>query len=422
MKDTFAGFYQPSEEDFQKLWAECIFVFDTNSLLNIYRYPKDSRDLLLKILESLSDRIWIPHQIAYEYHRNIHGEFINQNNAYKETKEIITSATGSLRQELNKLRHSNIQVNEIIEKIAALESESINMLDNQKLSQPDLNKIKEQISAIISNKIGKEYSQAQLDEIYVEGSDRYPKEVPPGYKDLAEKKGKISYYNGKMYKDEYGDLVYWKQLLEHAKKAEVKSVILVTDDRKEDWWYKVKGQIQGPATGLVHEFNKEVQKKFYMYQTEQFIKYAREFLKLDADADMDKAIKDIQEYKNTDSEFTGQMFIKGFMELYIYEATLKYSEKMNYSNSHFQIEKEFLHILEKFQRTSISIIKVWESKEHGIIFIDFQTSNPLPLNSEKTLVTKSIIDLLNVLGSTDFELLQIKYNGCYEGIDLDSVS
>ncbi|MCY9589706.1 hypothetical protein PC41400_15910 [Paenibacillus chitinolyticus] len=299
MKDTFSGFYHPSDEEFKKLWSECVFIFDTNSLLNIYRYPKDARELLLKILKNLSDRIWIPHQIAYEYHRNIHGEFINQNNAYQETKDIITKAIGTLQQELKKLRHSNIDVSQVINKIGNIAEESKLLLDLQKELQPNLDLVKEEISSIIKTNVGEEYPQEMLDEIYKEGLERYAKHIPPGYMDSADKKDKISYYNGKIYKDQYGDLVYWKQLLEYAKKEEIKSVILVTDDRKDDWWYKVRGQIKGPAPELILEFNKEVQKQFYMYQTEQFIKFAKVFLAIDADTNMEEAIKDIQEYKNT---------------------------------------------------------------------------------------------------------------------------
>ena len=67
MKNLFPGHYKPSEEEFQKLWAECIFVFDTNILLNVYRYSEKTRERLFEILGLLQDRIWLPYQVAYEY-------------------------------------------------------------------------------------------------------------------------------------------------------------------------------------------------------------------------------------------------------------------------------------------------------------------------------------------------------------------
>ncbi|MFM2060738.1 MAG: hypothetical protein RLZZ507_408 [Cyanobacteriota bacterium] len=38
MRDLFPGYYQPTEKEFAELWKECIFSFDTNVLLHIYRY------------------------------------------------------------------------------------------------------------------------------------------------------------------------------------------------------------------------------------------------------------------------------------------------------------------------------------------------------------------------------------------------
>jgi hypothetical protein len=62
MRNIFPGYYRPTDEEFYKMWQECIFVFDANVLLNLYRYSPDTRDELLDVLERLKDRIWIPHQ------------------------------------------------------------------------------------------------------------------------------------------------------------------------------------------------------------------------------------------------------------------------------------------------------------------------------------------------------------------------
>jgi len=53
LKNLFPGHYKPSEEEFQKLWDKCIFVFDTNILLNVYRYSEKTRDRLFEILDLL---------------------------------------------------------------------------------------------------------------------------------------------------------------------------------------------------------------------------------------------------------------------------------------------------------------------------------------------------------------------------------
>lgn len=60
----------PSPDEKKQLWNGCVFVFDTNVLLNLYRYTANTRDTLLTALDDLKDRVWIPYQVAYEYAKN----------------------------------------------------------------------------------------------------------------------------------------------------------------------------------------------------------------------------------------------------------------------------------------------------------------------------------------------------------------
>ena len=70
MKELFPGFYERTEEELAMLWGEATFVFDTNMLLNIYRYKEETRNRFFEILEQLKERIWTPHQAIYEYQNN----------------------------------------------------------------------------------------------------------------------------------------------------------------------------------------------------------------------------------------------------------------------------------------------------------------------------------------------------------------
>ena len=67
MKNKVREFIEPSNKEKQDLWEEAIFVFDTNVLLNLYRYSAKTRDALLNAFDSLKERVWIPYQVAYEY-------------------------------------------------------------------------------------------------------------------------------------------------------------------------------------------------------------------------------------------------------------------------------------------------------------------------------------------------------------------
>ena len=60
-----------------------------------------------------------------------------------------------------------------------------------------------------------------------EAKKRYERKTPPGFMD-CDSKDDIR---------RYGDAILWFQVLDKAKSAK-RDVILVTDDRKTDWWWK----------------------------------------------------------------------------------------------------------------------------------------------------------------------------------------
>lgn len=69
MKNTIKEFIEPTNKEKQELWQKAVFVFDTNVLLNLYRYSAKTRKSLLASFENFKDRVWIPYQVTYEYMR-----------------------------------------------------------------------------------------------------------------------------------------------------------------------------------------------------------------------------------------------------------------------------------------------------------------------------------------------------------------
>jgi len=72
MKNQFSEFYRPSKAEFAELWKTAIFVVDANFLLDLYRYSEKTSHDLLETLEKVAEenRLWIPHQVAFEFHEN----------------------------------------------------------------------------------------------------------------------------------------------------------------------------------------------------------------------------------------------------------------------------------------------------------------------------------------------------------------
>ena len=78
-----------------------------------------------------------------------------------------------------------------------------------------------------------------LEDITQAGAGRFMGSVPPGHQDRR-KKGREP--QSKAPKDialtdsnRYGDLIFWKELLAHAKRVKAKALVLITNDRKNDW-------------------------------------------------------------------------------------------------------------------------------------------------------------------------------------------
>jgi hypothetical protein len=290
MKDIFSGYYRPSEEELQFLWDNCLFVFDTNVLLNFYRYSKETYIEFMDILDIISDRVWIPHQVALEYHKNRLSVIYKQKTAYKDLEDKLQSFKNKIDNELRQyLRHSLININPYLVKMTSFFNSIIDELNIQEKDHPDLftnDTINDKITSIFDKRVGDKYSDERLEEIYREGKKRYKLKIPPGYED--ENKGKNE--------EKYGDLVLWFQLLDKAKELN-KPIILVCDDSKNDWWWEYKGLTFGPHPQLREEFVSFCSVPFYMYKSDQFMELSRFYLKQSVDQ---KAINEIREIRKAD--------------------------------------------------------------------------------------------------------------------------
>ena len=60
MKNIFKGYYKLGDQELMDLWKYALFVFDTNILLDLYRYQSTTGNELFTVMESLADRVWIP--------------------------------------------------------------------------------------------------------------------------------------------------------------------------------------------------------------------------------------------------------------------------------------------------------------------------------------------------------------------------
>jgi hypothetical protein len=91
MKKTFPGFYHPTDPELSKAWVSdrTLFVFDTNTLLNLYGYAPQTRNDFFSILKILTNRIWLPYHVVLEYQRRRIGVIKNEKNIFMQIEKFF---------------------------------------------------------------------------------------------------------------------------------------------------------------------------------------------------------------------------------------------------------------------------------------------------------------------------------------------
>jgi hypothetical protein len=291
MKDLFTVYRKPTEEEFAEMWRLCVFAFDANMLLNIYRYTPETQEKFFAILERLKERIWIPYQAASEYFKRREDVIHSQLKVYDEVTTKLDADLEKLAKELEERyrRHPSIRIESVVEQIKTALAQTKNSLERDKAKHPDFSDsdpLCEKVVELFDGKTGEGFSDAELAKIYVEAEERFKILRPPGFSD-AKNKG---------VPEKYGDVVIWFELIEHAK-TEKKPLVFVTDDRKEDWWVKKSGKIISARLELLEEFQKKTNASIYIYQSEKFIEYAFKFFDIE---DAQAAVEEVQEVRRQD--------------------------------------------------------------------------------------------------------------------------
>ena len=295
MRDIYEIYYL-SEKREEVLWSTCLFVFDSSALLNFYYYSDQTRkDIFTTTFEPLKGRLWIPQYVEYEYLKN----------RKITSRKPISAYESLLKQHVSKIKQHIIQLKNKTQKPDEHPFLDSTLIDDFAKQFEDVeDKIKKQIVAekkkinAMAEKdtvfeafknyfdVGVEYSFEQLMNIAKEGEHRYKFKIPPGYRDA---KSKIGFQI-------FGDLIIWKQILEHAKIAK-KPIIFVTDDVKEDWWILgKKNTIQRPREELIKEIKDFANSDFWMYTSVQFLERARRILKTEIAQEVLEEVRQVREH------------------------------------------------------------------------------------------------------------------------------
>lgn len=293
IKDVFKWALPLTEKEKKEIWENAVLTVDTNVLLDLYRYHKDTRESILNSLKLFKGRIWLSDQAANEF-------FKNKNEIIYSAKEQFEAAQTSTIQNIkNKIDNiaSDIKGNRAISKklIDALEldkykTDILEKLDKVEwddayINNTESDNVLENILELFgdNNCLGEPFSESDKKELIELANKRFENKIPPGYAD-AGKDGKDR---------KYGDFFLWEQILRHGNEIK-KPIILVTSEQKEDWWERRSGK----TIGLRLELKKEAQDrecKILVLQTKSFLALAEKYKTDDQDIDNKDAIDEVKQ-------------------------------------------------------------------------------------------------------------------------------
>lgn len=269
MRQMFPGHFGPTEQELTSLWSEGIVVLDTNVLLNLYRYSERSRAELFTAMQAVRERLWIPHQVASEMLLQ-RGAVIDAMHApYDEIMDELSALSTKLQAKFELYGRFGLagdpQIMSALDQAIRPIRDHIGRERESHLGDREVTFVNDSllrdIADLFEGRVGEPYSAEQLDAIYAEGASRYEKKIPPGFKDAA-KKGP----------ERYGDLVLWLQTLERARRDNA-GVVFVTDDQKDDWWFRETGQTFGPRPELVQELREASGGRLHLLRPASFIRW-----------------------------------------------------------------------------------------------------------------------------------------------------
>jgi phage FluMu protein Com len=296
--------YSIGSESEKELWNNCVFVFDACSLLKLFRLTKERRsNIYEEVFDRIYGRLWIPFQVYHEYLKNRENSIkchidegassVILKKRLSEMKVDLASMQKSIEQIAIDCGDSNehpyfpdLNFSEISSSLKRCVDDSKNISQRYKkkfeLLVKDLDSLCENddLTVQIENRFekGDEFSFEKRLEVVREGEIRFRNKIPPGYGDSAD--------NKKTGTQIYGDLILWKELLDHFQGKD-KPVVFITDDLKKGDWCVLdkKGHIKHPREELQKEFHDRVGHDFWMYSLSGFLEKSKDHISANVDPD-----------------------------------------------------------------------------------------------------------------------------------------
>ncbi|MCF3469149.1 PIN-like domain-containing protein [Stenotrophomonas maltophilia] len=281
MKSIFPGFYSPTQDELSVLWREGLFILDSSVLLRLYEVPERTRQETFAALQKLGNRLWVPHQAALEYQRNRARTIGIAKGRVIEALEPMQSALASFLKSANsmKLAERGYQVaSDQVDRIKLAGDEVVSAARAAIASHVDIDgedPVRDQLNVLLDGKIGPAPTAADLVEWTKLAEKRFEHRMGPGHSDQTKMKNPTYMMDGLVFDKRYADVYVWKEAISRASASDVTSVVMVTNDKKADWWKITDYGVVGPLPEICAEMRADAQlDHFWMYDLESFLREA----------------------------------------------------------------------------------------------------------------------------------------------------
>ena len=266
LRKQFRQYCPLSAEEQRSLRHGAIYILDANVLLHAYRYSKEVREQYFDVLRKTQDRLWIPHQVAYELYKNRASVIATQAAIADQVSLKINTGFETVAAEIDKaLTHryhpflDKHALQKQLRRIASNLAKQISAATKSYPAQISEDPILEALEGILEGRVGLPFSNVDLVTLYLEADKRYEADIPPGYKDKVKPKP-----------DRYGDYLLWKQILAYFS-GKGCAAVFVTDENKEDWLLRASGRTVWIRPELREEFHSTVGQPIWIWTSEYFI-------------------------------------------------------------------------------------------------------------------------------------------------------
>ncbi|MER6597467.1 PIN domain-containing protein [Streptomyces parvus] len=287
----YEEFWRKSQEFIDSAIAASTVVLDTNAILNLYRMKPSARAEYFQVLQKIESRIWIPRQVADEFHRNRLSAVDSHANSLKSKSDKVSESAESLRFALRdffKLHSladgkSSGYLESLNESVSRIVNSVKREVEEYDLKPSDLlsgDPILERLALLFEGKVGSGVPMSERKAAMDEALRRGAEGVPPGYKDVKERGEKG-----------VGDYFIWREMIDHAKLTE-RDILFVSTDLKDDWVRKQCGFSIGPLPELVEEMRISAGVQYHHLPLAIFLSRAAVALKVPVSQDTINQVKD----------------------------------------------------------------------------------------------------------------------------------